>query len=311
MTFVIAFMLSASIFTLITAFREFLTPPVTLRERFERMLQANGGSQTLTLDDEQQKKSLQQRLQIRLESSGVNMQLRELAAISAVASFVALIFAWGATNNFTIGFLAMITTLVAVPYMIVERRRQKRLQQIDDQLAESLSIMSSGLKSGLTIQQTFHLLAEETSEPIKSEFGKIVQDLALGESLTKALENFTERVPSEDVRMFVAAVLIARNTGGDLSSVLENISGTIRDRISLKRDIQAKTAMSRMSATILSLAPLTMFFLLSMINPEYVTRLTDDPRGQMILILSAVLNVIGAIAVRRVAYVEGLDPKRK
>lgn len=311
MTFLIAVLFAASIFTFITSFRDFLTPPVTLRERMERMLQDSGGSQVLTLDEEANQKTLQQIIQLRLEGSGVRIELRELVTMAAVAGFVALVFVWGATGSFFVGFVAATGAFLGLPYFIIERRRQSRLQKIDDQLAESLSMMSSALRSGLSVPQTFRLLEEETAEPIKSEFARINQDLSLGENLAVSLSNFSERIPSEDVRMFASAVLISRETGGDLSKVLENISHTIRSRVALKRETQAKTAMSRMSSLILTLAPLAMFLILSMVNPNYVEKMTRDPMGQMVLFGSAVLNVIGAIVVRRVSQIEGLEPKRK
>lgn len=311
MTFLIAVLFATSIFAMVTSFRDILTPPVTLRERMERMIHNSGGPQVLTLDDETQQKSLQQKIELRLEGSGVKIELKELVMMASVAAFVALVSVWGATGSFAIGALGAVAAFLALPYFVVERRRQARLQQIDDQLAESLSMMSSALKSGLSVPQTFRMLEEETNEPIKSEFARITNDLALGENMSVSLNNFAERIPSEDVRMFVSAVLISRQTGGDLSIVLENISSTIRARVALKRDIQAKTAMARMSATILSLAPGVMFLILSMVNPNYVSKLTGDPMGQLVLIVSVVFNIIGALLVRRVSQIEGLEPKRK
>lgn len=312
MSFLIALLFGTTIFSLVVALKDLLTPAVTLRERIEQMMhQQQGQVTTLSSLDDTDEKSLLDVINLRLEGSGVNIKLKELVTMSLVAGVASLLFFWGATGEFGFGLLCFMVTIVLIPYVTIERRRTKRLQQIDEQLSESLSIMSSGLKSGLNIPQTFILLEDQMNEPIKEEFAKINQDLRLGENLATALGNFSERIPSQDVELFVSAVLIARRTGGNLSTILDNISGTVRSRVALKREIIAKTAMSRMSSLILSASPGVMFILLYLVNRTYISKLLNNPLGQVILVASAILNVLGAVSVMKLSKVEGLDVQKK
>lgn len=311
MTTIFSILIGAALFGLIISFKDAFTPRMSLKERIERLQSAHITTASLLLEDESNKRSLEQIINNHLEGSGIRIKLSELVGVSVGSGMTLFILIGAATGDYTVATLFMIATAIAIPYFLIIRRRNKRLQQIDDQLAQSLGIMSQAIQSGHSTQQAFQILEEEMDPPIKEEFARINRDLSLGEPLHVVLTNFKERIPSQDIDLFVSAVLISQQTGGRLNEVLDNIAATIRSRVALKREIAAKTATSRMSATILTLAPMVMFLLLYTMNPAYMKPLLTDPIGQLLLITAICLNVFGGLVNSKLVKVEGLDPRMK
>ena len=180
MSLVYSFLVGASLFSLIIAFKDAFTPPVSLKERIERLQSAHASSVSLLLEDDTSRKSLEQIINNHLEGSGIRIKLGELVTVSIGSGLGLFIIIGAATGDYTVATLFMIATTLAIPYFLVIRRRNKRLQQIDDQLAQSLSIMSQAIQSGHSIQQAFQVLEEEMEPPIKDEFARINRDLRLG-----------------------------------------------------------------------------------------------------------------------------------
>lgn len=191
-----------------------------------------------------------------------------------------------------------------VPFLVVTHRKNKRQRLMADQLPDALDFLSRVLKAGHSISTGFQLMSEELPEPIAGEFRRIYDQHSLGTSLEDALRNAVTRVDSTDFAFFVTAVLIQRQTGGDLSEVLGNIGGMIRHRVRLQQHVKAKTAEGRFTGYILAAFPAVMFVVSYMLNPAYAGRLLEDPLGKILLGSAFGLQLLGLFVIRKITTVK-------
>jgi tight adherence protein B len=191
-----------------------------------------------------------------------------------------------------------------MPLLIIRRRITRRLGMLNGQLGDAVILISNSLKAGSSFIQAIDAVTKEMDGPIAVEFNILQREIALGVDTQKALENMVERVRSEDLEILVAAVLIQRQTGGNLAEILDNISSTIRDRVRIKKEIRTLTAQGRYSGYIISLLPIALAVIIFMINPEHLSLLFVNPIGITILVISALMEIIGIIAVKKIVKIE-------
>ena len=191
-----------------------------------------------------------------------------------------------------------------LPYFLVSMKRSRRLKALNDQLPEALDFLSRALKAGHSLSTGLQMMADELPQPLSIEFRQCYDQHSLGQSLDEALKDTAARVESTDFAFFVTAVLIQRQTGGDLSEVLKNISGMIRGRVRLQQQVKAKTAEGRFTGYIMVAFPIIMFFIASTLNPEYGQILLHTTAGLKLLGVAAMLQVMGLIAIRKITTVK-------
>ncbi len=191
----------------------------------------------------------------------------------------------------------------AFPFMMVTNKRNRRQKLLSEQIPEALDFLSRILKAGHSLSTGLSMMGEELPQPIAGEFRRAYDQHSLGQSLEDSLRDMARRVESTDFAFFVTAVLIQRQTGGDLSEVLNNISGMIRQRIRLQSHVKAKTAEGRFTGYILVAFPAVMFVLVSVMNPAYSRTLTHTSVGQKLLVLAFVLQVMGLWMIRKLTTV--------
>lgn len=187
-----------------------------------------------------------------------------------------------------------------LPWIYAERRRQKRLHLLNDQLADSLTVMANALRAGHSFLQAMEMVAGETAPPLAEEYGRALREMQLGTSAEAALNNLSRRVGSEDLDLVITALLIQRQVGGNLSEVLDKIAETIRERVRIKGEIRTLTAQGRLSGLIIGLLPLVLLGLLFVINPVYVATLFSDPLGILLVGGAALGEVLGIAIIRRI-----------
>jgi tight adherence protein B len=191
--------------------------------------------------------------------------------------------------------------LVAItPLLYIQRRRRRRLWKIEQQLPDALDLMSRALRSGHAFSSSLQMLGEETMEPIKSEFQIVHDEVNFGVSLEQALINLSERVPITDLRYFVVSVLIQRESGGNLTEVLSNLSRLIRERLKLLSKIRVLSAEGRMSAWILAVMPFALAGILNAFNPEFMNPFWTDPLGISIIKYLFILMALGIIVMIKI-----------
>lgn len=191
-----------------------------------------------------------------------------------------------------------------LPTLLVKIKKKSILKKIDQQLPDTIMLLSNSLKAGYSFMQAVEVASRELPQPISLEFKQLLKEVNLGVNAETALESLTGRVQSEDMRLVILAVLIQRQIGGNLSEILDNISDTIRSRIKLKGEISVLTAQGRVSGFIISLLPIGLGFAISVINPTYIMVLFTEPLGMMMLGASVVMQMVGIFFIRKIIRIE-------
>lgn len=190
------------------------------------------------------------------------------------------------------------------PRPFVVYLRYRRLSTIDDQLVDALTMMSNGLKAGLSLQQSLELVVREMKPPIADEFARIVKEIHLGRLTDDALRRFRERVPLEDVELTVESILTLRETGGNLSETFEVIAHTVTERKKVQGKIKTLTAQGMMQGILMCLMPLGMLLLFSMLSAEMVRPFFTTPLGLLMLLVVFALDAVGLLMMFKLVKVE-------
>lgn len=188
----------------------------------------------------------------------------------------------------------------ALPLFYVLNAKRKRLSTFEQQLPDALDLMGRALRAGHAFSSAMKMVGDEMPEPVAGEFRTTFDELNYGISLQDALQNMATRLPSDDLRYFVIAVLIQRETGGNLTELLDSISALIRARLKLMGTIRVLSAEGRLSAWILGLLPFVLVVTLNIINPKFMSVLWTDPTGLKVVWIMLVLMVVGVFWMRRV-----------
>lgn len=193
-----------------------------------------------------------------------------------------------------------------IPRLIVKRQQGVRLRNFSNQLPDMLNLMVNGLRAGFSTMQAMEAVSRELPPPINTEFRRVVQEMQLGVSMEKALDNLLRRIPSDDLDLVITAVNVQRDVGGNLAEILETISYTIRERIRIKGEIRALTAQVVYSGRFLSMMPVILSLILWGLNREYMNQFFLEPRacGIGMLVVSGIMVMIGYYVMTRIADIE-------
>jgi tight adherence protein B len=198
-----------------------------------------------------------------------------------------------------------------IPRFYVKRQQTVRLNKFNDQLADMLNLMVNGLRAGYSTMQAMEAVSRELPAPISDEFRRVVQEMQIGISMEKAMENLLRRIPSEDLDFVVTAINVQREVGGNLAEILDTISFTIRERVRIKGEIRIMTAQVRTSGAVLSLIPVFLGIALWFISPEYIgtffeaTPSTPQPLCGIVAVGTIVGMIIaGYFVMQKIADIE-------
>ena len=190
------------------------------------------------------------------------------------------------------------------PFLFVRRAARKRVAMFEEQFPEAIDLMARALRAGHALTTALQMVGDELPDPSGAEFRLLFEQQNFGMSLTDALKAFAGRVPLLDARFFVTAVLTQREAGGNLSEVLDNLAAVIRDRFKVKRQIRVISAHGRITGWALGLLPPTVAVILTLIAPQHMKLLVDDPIGVDMLTAAVVLQIIGVLIIKRIVDVE-------
>lgn len=191
----------------------------------------------------------------------------------------------------------------AVPLLYLHHRRQRRLAHLERQLPDALDLVTRALRAGHSFASSVQMIGEEMSEPIAGEFRMVADEVNFGVSLQQALTNLSERVPLTDLRYFVVSVLIQRDSGGNLTEVLGNLSRLIRDRLKLLARVRVLSSEGRLSAWILGLMPFALAALMNIFNPEFMSPLWTDPIGLTVVKYMLAMMLVGVVLLRKIVKI--------
>jgi len=191
-----------------------------------------------------------------------------------------------------------------VPLMIVAFRKERRIHAFNDHFPDALDMMINALKAGFALNGAIQMVADEAPDPVGQEFRILYEEQQLGLDVRQALNNLAMRVDSTDVALFVTAVLIQRETGGNLAEVLEKIAYVIRDRFRIIGEVRAFTAQGRLTGIILAGLPVLFVAAMSVMSPDYLQVMLDTHPGQVMLNVAIVLQVVGFICIRKIVNIK-------
>lgn len=244
-----------------------------------------------------------QRLNRRLLQAYPDRTLVRFLATAAVAAVVVGGITLLVTASVPVGLAAGAAAGYA-PFMLLAAKRAKRQRQMALQFPEALDFLTRILRAGHSLSTGLQMMGVELPEPLCGEFRKAYEQHSLGLSLEDSLRETAVRIESSDFAFFVTAVLIQRQTGGDLSEVLKNISGMIRGRVRLSQHVKSKTAEGRFTGYVLVAFPAVMFMISYYLNPKYAGVLLRDPDGRVLLGVAVGLQMIGLFAIRKLTTVK-------
>jgi tight adherence protein B len=237
-----------------------------------------------------------------LYRAGVDMRVGTFLLIVAVTGAAAMLLfqLFFGRPLFALFFGLVCAT---IPYGVVRSKKTKRTRLFEEQLPDAMDLMTSALRAGLSLPAALQLVAQEAPSPLAEEFGHTFDEQNLGLDIRDAMINLAQRIDSVDVKFFVTAVVVQRETGGNLAEIMQNISHIIRERFRILGDVRTLTAHGRFSGVILGVLPVAMGFLIAIIAPDYMLGFIRDPAGQSLLLLALVLQILGFIWIRKVVNI--------
>ena len=226
--------------------------------------------------------------------------------------FEAILLLWGGL----VGLVTFLVTLkgamffvgafvgILMGFALLGMRIRRRRKKFTNQLGDMLIMVANALRAGFSFMQAFELISREMDAPMGREVQLVVNEVNLGNTLESALDNMQRRVASPDFELVVTAVLIQRQVGGDLASILDTISETIAERVRMRREVMTLTAQGRASAWVLMLIPIGLAIVMYGINPEYLSPLIETDIGRMFVIGAVISEIIGCIIIQRIVDIK-------
>jgi tight adherence protein B len=225
-----------------------------------------------------------------------------LLACGAFGAFAFFVTAWVGRQSMLLALAAGVCAAM-LPVLYLQRQRSRRLARMERQLPDALDLVTRALRAGHSFASGVQMIGEEMADPIATEFRMVADEVNFGVSLQQALTNLSERVPLTDLRYFVVAVLIQRDSGGNLTEVLGNLSKLIRDRLKLLARVRVLSSEGRLSAWILGLMPFALAALMNIFNPEFMAPLWTDPIGQTVIKYMLGLMLVGIVLLRKLVKI--------
>lgn len=239
--------------------------------------------------------------------------LLDQAALDWRASTFLLMTIGSGTAFGLLGFLVTLTPIFgaatallgsAAPYIYVQRKKNRRLSAFLEEFPEAVDLLGRSIRAGHAFSTGLQILTEESGEPVSGEFLRVFEELKFGLALEEALLALSDRVPLVEVRIFVIAVLIQRDVGGNLAEILDALSETIRERFRIERQVRVYTAQGRLTGYLLAALPLVVAFLIYLLNPDYISILVDEPIGRMLIATAFIMQIIGYFIIRRIVDIK-------
>jgi|SRR5579864_7442370 len=242
-------------------------------------------------------------LQTDLARANLKLTVGEFVMLQMGATAAVGIAAWLISGVVVVGALFAVVGWF-IPKMWLGRRQAGRLKSFNNQLADTISLMSNSLRSGLSLVQAMEMISREAEPPVSEEFQRVVREIGLGVGPQEALLHLVRRVDSDDLDLLVVAILVQFEIGGNLSRILDSIAGTIRERVKLHGEIRTMSAQGRMAGYVLSGLPVAIGGLLMLIAPSYMGALFTPGPWLVLPAMAVVGIVIGSFTIRKLVAIE-------
>lgn len=242
-------------------------------------------------------------MQDALMQAGMKFRAGNFLVICAVCGIAAGLVALLFTKNPAIAWAALVIATF-LPYSVVSYRRQKRFEKFEELFPEAIDTLARAVRAGHAFTTALEMISSEVAEPLASEFRQLFEEQKFGMPVRDALMNLTERMPLVDVKFFVTAVMLQRETGGNLAEILDNLSYVIRERFKIQRQVRVHTAQGRITMALLMGMPPTVVAILMVYSPEFVHPLFYDPIGHALLVGSLALQTTGYFVIRKIIKIQ-------
>ena len=238
-----------------------------------------------------------------IEQSGMKASISGVL-LTACALAVLLAFVAGMVTRSPWGLPVGAALGLGLPFLVLNVKRGRRMRVFEEQFPEALDLIARALKAGHAFATGLKMAADELPEPVGPEFRKTFDEQNFGLPLKDALDNLARRIPLLDVRFFTTAVLIQRETGGNLAEILENLGHVVRERFKILRQVRVYTAHGRFTGYVLLALPAVLGIALSFINPDHMNTLFRERMGQMMLLFAIVMQTVGFLWIKQVIKIE-------
>jgi tight adherence protein B len=301
--------------TLVPVFSESRKMSKRIQARLQRVVEASGGPEFTSLLREKYLRDLSpfertleslpgmDRLARILEQAGRDTPAYRVILLAICLSVGGLLTGWLMSRWWPVALAASFVGLVT-PLVVVLNQRVQRFARFEEQMPDAIDMIQRALKAGHPFSHCLKLVAEDMDEPISREFELTFADLSYGNDPRRALFGLLQRVPSVSVTALITAVIVQREAGGNLAENLAKISSVIRGRFRFQRRVKTLSAEGRLSGWILSLMPIVLFGILWIMHPDYLSHLTQHPKGPTLIYSAVVMGTIGILWIRRLVRIE-------
>ena len=242
-------------------------------------------------------------LQTMLAQGGVDLRAGNFLGVCALSGLVFGFGAYAISGRSEVGWIAVLVGVI-LPYAYASIQRNRRFEKFEELFPEAIDTLARAVRAGHAFTTALELITNEIAEPIAGEFRQLYEEQKFGMPVRDALMNLTERVPLVDVKFFVTAVMLQRETGGNLAEILDNLSYVIRERFKIQRQVRVYTAQGRLTMAMLMGMPPIIVTLMLILNPGFIHPLFADPIGHALVVAGITLQTVGYFVIRKIIRIQ-------
>ena len=237
------------------------------------------------------------------EQSGTKMSFTFMMMLTGILGFVGAMAAYSVSHIAWVSPIGLVAGVAILP-LVLRQKRARRLYKFEEHFPEALDLLSRAIRAGHAFSAGMKMVADEMGEPVGPEFRKAFDEQNFGLPLKESLNNLSDRIPILDVRFFSTAVLIQRETGGNLSEILDNLAAVVRERFKIRRQVRVHTAHGRFTGYVLMALPAFLGCALMFINPDHMNLLFNEPIGHMLIVACIIMQAIGFFWIKQIVKIE-------
>jgi len=242
-------------------------------------------------------------LQKMLAQGNIDARAGNFLMLCAVSALIFAAIAFIAGGNLLFGWAGALLGFF-IPYAYASHMRTKRFQKFEEKFPEAIDTLARAVRAGHAFTTALEMIANEVSEPVAGEFRQLYEEQKFGLPVRDALVNLADRIPLVDIKFFVTAVMLQRETGGNLAEILDNLSYVIRERFKILRQVRVHTAQGRLTMVLLMALPPTIVVLMLLLNPGFIRPLFTDPLGHALIVGGITLQTMGYFVIRRIIRIQ-------
>ena len=238
-----------------------------------------------------------------LQQAGLTMRAGDFLGLCSLAGIVVAVLAYVLSRKVEIAWVCLVVGFL-LPYSYASFRRNKRFEKFEELFPEAIDTLARAVRAGHAFTTALEMITSEVSEPVAGEFRQLYEEQKFGMPVRDALLNLTERMPLVDVKFFVTAVMLQRETGGNLAEILDNLSYVIRERFKIQRQVRVYTAQGRLTMALLMGMPPIIVLTMLVLNPGFIRPLFVDPIGHTLLVAGITLQTVGYFVIRKIIRIQ-------